>query len=65
MSSFHADPNETSSTESSHPRDRTPPADDDTIVWPEPSPLDSWWKHVIDDHEIALPEGESSIDVGT
>ncbi|MFC9357056.1 hypothetical protein ACFTZB_10820 [Rhodococcus sp. NPDC057014] len=43
--------------------DRTGPVESvspvtDPIVWPEPSPLESWWEHVVHDHP-APPTTES------
>ena len=50
--------------ESSHPRESTGPLPADAIVWPDPSPLDSWWKHVVNDHAAAVPELEPVTDAG-
>lgn len=61
MGGIQADPDEISGTESGHPRETTSSLTADAVVWPDPSPLDSWWKRVVIDHATALAEGEPSI----
>ena len=56
--------NDTTGTASSQPGESALPVADDTIVWPEPSPLDSWWEHVVHDHP-APPAAESALGTDT
>ncbi|MFF2108788.1 MULTISPECIES: hypothetical protein [Rhodococcus] len=58
---IQADPDEISGTESGHLRETTSSLTPDAVVWPDPSPLDSWWKRVVIDHATALAEGEPSM----
>ncbi|MBV6756318.1 MULTISPECIES: hypothetical protein [Rhodococcus] len=58
---IQADPETITGTETSLPRETTSSLTADAVVWPDPSPLDSWWKRVVIDHATALAEGESSI----
>ncbi|MFC9837756.1 hypothetical protein ACFVKB_28695 [Rhodococcus sp. NPDC127530] len=64
MSDSEVDPNEISTAESGHPRESAPSLTADAIVWPEPSPLESWWEHVVNDHATTLPEREPVTDAG-
>ena len=52
-------PNDSTGTASGQPGESASPVTDDTIVWPEPSPLESWWEHVVHDHK-APPTTESA-----
>ncbi|GCE42039.1 hypothetical protein Rhow_005698 [Rhodococcus wratislaviensis] len=58
---IQADPETITGTETSLPRETTSSLTADAVVWPDPSPLDSWWKRVVIDHATALAEGEPSI----
>ncbi|MFZ2174725.1 MAG: hypothetical protein WAW17_11955 [Rhodococcus sp. (in: high G+C Gram-positive bacteria)] len=49
---------------SSRPGEIASSLDEETIVWPEPSPLDSWWKHVVNNHP-APPTAESPLGIDT
>ncbi|MEN0133994.1 MAG: hypothetical protein AAGC80_02535 [Rhodococcus sp. (in: high G+C Gram-positive bacteria)] len=57
---IQADPDEITGTEPGGPRETTSWLTADAVVWPDPSPLDSWWKRVVIDHETALAEGARS-----
>lgn len=56
--------NDTTGTTASQPGESASPVADDAIVWPEPSPLDSWWEHVVHDHS-APPAAESALGTDT
>ncbi|WP_124390485.1 hypothetical protein [Rhodococcus wratislaviensis] len=56
--------NGTIGTASSQPGESASPVTGDAIVWPEPSPLDSWWEHVVHDHP-APPTAESALGTDT
>lgn len=53
-----AGPEKITGTKSGNLRDTTSSLNADAIVWPDPSPLDSWWKRVVIDRATALAEGE-------
>ncbi|MDF3312307.1 hypothetical protein P3H15_45975 [Rhodococcus sp. T2V] len=47
--------NDTTGPAASQPGESASPVVDDAIVWPEPSPLESWWEHVVHDHPAPPP----------
>ncbi|BAH48725.1 hypothetical protein [Rhodococcus opacus] len=57
---IQADPDDIAGTEPVGLRETASSLTADAIVWPDPSPLDSWWKRVVIDHATALAEGEPS-----